>query len=58
MQLDMRLDIYAELASRYARNLVSLEHAHMVNRGTDSGCYEIAKLNSEEEKLLIEWMRS
>ena len=51
MQLDMRLDAYAELASRYARNSVSLEHAHMVNRGTDSGCYEIAKLELRARKI-------
>ena len=30
-QLDQRLVAYAELVCRYARNLVSLEHAHMVN---------------------------
>ena len=51
MQLDMRLDAYAELASRYARNLVSLEHAHMVSRGTDSGYYEIAKLELRARKI-------
>ena len=51
MQLDMRLDTYTELASRYARNSVSLEHSHMVNRGTDSGCYEIAKLELRARKI-------
>ena len=47
----MRLDTYAELASRYARNSVSLEHAHMVNRGTGSDCYEIAKLELRARKI-------
>ena len=42
MQLDKRLDAYAELVFRYARNSVSLEHAHMVSRGTDSGYLEVA----------------
>ena len=51
MQLDMRLDAYAELATRYARNTVSLEHAHMVNRGTDSGYYEVAKLELRARKI-------
>ena len=51
MQLDMRLDAYAELASTYARNSVSLEHAHMVNRGTDSDCYEVAKLELRARKI-------
>ena len=51
MQLDMRLDAYAELASRYARNLASLEHAHMVYRCTDSGCYEVAKLELRSRKI-------
>ena len=35
MELDKRLDAYAELVGRYARNSVSLEHAHMVNRGSE-----------------------
>ena len=43
MELDRRLDTYAELVSRYARNSVSLEHAHMVNRGSADGYYEVAK---------------
>ena len=34
MEPDRRLDAYAELVSRYARNSFSLEHAHMVNRGS------------------------
>ena len=51
MELDMRLDAYAELASMHARNSVSLEHAHMVNRGTDSDYYEIAKLKLRARKI-------
>ena len=43
MELDRRLDAYAELVSRYARNSVSLEHAHMVNRGSADGYYKLAK---------------
>ena len=43
MELDRRLDTYAELVGRYARNSVSLEHAHMVNRGSVDGYYEVAK---------------
>ena len=37
MELDSRLDAYAELVARYARNSVSLEHVHMVNRGSTDG---------------------
>ena len=47
----MRLDAYAELAAMHARNLVSLEHAHMVNGGTDSDYYEIAKLELRARKI-------
>ena len=43
MQLDQRLDAYAEVVCRYTRNSVSLEHAHMVNRGSADGYLEIAK---------------
>ena len=43
MELDRRLDAYAELVGRYARNSVSLEHAHMVNRGSADGYYKVAK---------------
>ena len=43
MELDRRLDAYAELVSRYARNSVLLEHTHMVNRGSEDGYYELAK---------------
>ena len=43
MELDRRLDTYAELVSRYVRNSVSLEHAHMVNRGSADGYYKVAK---------------
>ena len=43
MELDSRLDAYAALVSRYTRNSVSLEHAHMVSRGLTDGYYEVAK---------------
>ena len=43
MELDKRLDTYAELVGRYARNSVSLEHVHMVNRGSADGYFEVAK---------------
>ena len=43
MELDSRLDAYAALVSRYARNSVSLEHVHMVSRGSTEGYYEVAK---------------
>ena len=43
MELDKRLDAYAELVGRYARNSVSLEHVHMVNRGSADGYFEVAK---------------
>ena len=42
-ELDSRLDAYAALVSRYARNSVSLEHVHMVSRGSTDGHYEVAK---------------
>ena len=51
MQLDKRLDAYAELVSRYARNSVSLEHAHMVSRGSDEGYLEVAKLELKTRKI-------
>ena len=43
MELDSRLDAYAALVSRYARNSVTLEHVHMVSRGSTDGYYEVAK---------------
>ena len=43
MELDSRLDAYAALVGRYARNSVSLEHVHMVSRGSTDGHYEVAK---------------
>ena len=51
IQLDKRLDAYADLVSRYARNSVSLEHANMVNRGTDSGYLKVAKLELRARKI-------
>ena len=51
MELDSRLDAYAELVSRYARNSVSLEHAHMVSRGSMEGYYEVANYEIRERKI-------
>ena len=51
MELDRRLDAYAELVGRYARNSVSLEHAHMVNRGSADGSYEGAKYELQGRKI-------
>ena len=50
MELD-RLDTYAELVGRYARNSVSLEHVHMVNRGSADGSYEVAKYELQGRKI-------
>ena len=51
MELDRRLDTYAELVGRYARNSVSLEHAHMVNRSSAYGYYEVAKYELRGRKI-------
>ena len=51
MELDRRLDAYAELVSRYARNSISLEHAHMLNRGSADGYYEVAKYELRGRKI-------
>ena len=51
MEQDRKLDTYAELVGRYARNSVSLEHAHMVNRGSADGYYEVAKYELRERKI-------
>ena len=51
MELDKRLDEYAELVSRYARNSVSLEHAYMVNRGSADGSYKVAKYELQGRKI-------
>ena len=51
MELDSRLDGYAELVGRYARNSVSLEHAHMVSRGSTDGYYEVAKYEIRGRKI-------
>ena len=51
MEPDRRLDAYAELVDRYARNSVSLEHAHMVNRGSTDGCYKVAKYELRGRKI-------
>ena len=51
MELDSRLDAYAELVGRYARNSVSLEHAHMVSRGSKDGYYKVAKYEIRGRKM-------
>ena len=51
MELDRRLDAYAELVSRCARNSVSLEHAHMVNRGSADSYYKVAKYELRGRKI-------
>ena len=51
MELDSRLDAYAVLVGRYARNSVSLEHAHIVNRGSTDGHYEVAKYEIRGRKI-------
>ena len=51
MELDQRLDAYTELVGRYARNSVSLEHAHMVNRGSADGYFEVAKYELRGRKI-------
>ena len=51
MELDKRLDAYAELVGRYARNSISLEHAHMINRGSADGYYEVAKYELRGRKI-------
>ena len=51
MELDKRLDAYAELVGRYARNSVSLEHAHMANRGSADGYFEVEKYELRGRKI-------
>ena len=51
MELDSRLDAYAELVGRYARNSVSLEHVHMVSRGSTDGYYKVAKYEIRGRKI-------
>ena len=51
MELDRRLDTYAKQAGRYARNSVSLEHVHIVNRGSADGYYEVAKYKLRGRKI-------
>ena len=51
MDLDSSLDAYAALVGRYARNSVSLEHAHMVSRGSTDGYYEVAKYETRGRKI-------
>ena len=52
MELDKRLDAYAELVGRYAKNSVSLEHAHMVNRGSADGYFKVANYELRGRKIL------
>ena len=51
MELDSRLDAYATLVGRYARNSVSLEHVHLVSRGSTDGYYEVAKYEIRGRKI-------
>ena len=51
MELDSRLDAYAALVGRYARNSVSLEHVHMVSRGSTDGHYGVAKYEIRGRKI-------
>ena len=51
MELDKRLDTYVELVDRYARNSVSLEHVHMVNRGSADSYFEVAKYELQGRKI-------
>ena len=51
MELDKRLDAYAELVGRYARNSVSLEHVHMVIRGSADGYFKVAKYELRGRKI-------
>ena len=51
MELDSRLDAYAALVGRYARNSVSLEHAHMVSRGSTDAYHEVAKYEIRGRKI-------
>ena len=50
-ELDSRLDAYAALVGRYARNSVSLEHVHMVSRGSTDGYYGVAKYEIRGRKI-------
>ena len=53
MELDSRLsDSYVALVGRYARNSISLEHAHMVSRGSTDGHYNVAKYEISGRKIL------
>ena len=51
IELDKRLDAYTELVGRYARNSVSLEHVHMVNRGSTDGYFKVAKYDMWGRKI-------
>ena len=51
MEMDKRLDAYTELVGRYARKSVSLEHVHMINRGSADGYFKVAKYELRERKI-------
>ena len=51
MDLDKRLDAYAELCGMYARNSVTLEHCHMINTGTSDDYQNIAKYELRGRKI-------
>ena len=51
MELDRRLDAYPKLFGRYPRNSVSLEHAHMVNRGSGDSHFKVAKYELRGRKI-------
>ena len=39
------------MASRFARNSFSLEHAHIINRGSDDSYYKVAKYELRGRKI-------
>ena len=49
--MDSRLDVYAALVGRYARNSLSLEHVYMVSRGSTDGYYGVAKYEIRGRKI-------
>ena len=51
MDLDKRLDTYAELCGMYARNSATLEHCHIINRGTGDDYQNIDKYELRGRKI-------
>ena len=49
--MDSKLDAYAALVGRYARNSVSLEHVHMVSRGSTDAYYRLPKYEIRGRKI-------